>query len=240
MELKPLGAVQPQELNLQQQQQQAGQPQPQVVVVEQVPQAQPQQAVQPAVVPQMFAPTVETGESPKTVDRATEKANEIVSEVFGQAVVHTIATDDEVKKELLDTAKKVVQDKASTIGDKAELESKAQHFLKHEDACGIFGYDEKTTSKFHVKVMAAWVFVLNTIYIFTIGGLIVAPVSFILHKIKVVIKKTWLALILALLVYLLIVVGIPLLTKWLVDLGVRQPDAGEAEQALAMLGAMFR
>ncbi len=191
-------------------------------------------------VPQMFSPSVSLGEAPKGVDKATAKADEIVGEVFGQAVVHTIATDDEVKKQLLSTAKQVVQDKASTIGDKAELESKAQHFLKHEDACTIFGYDEKTTSKFHVKVMATWVFILNTLYIFTIGGLVVAPISFIMHKIKVVIKKTWLAFLLAFLVYLLITVGIPLLTKWLVDLGIKSPDVQAGAEVLAMIGAFFR
>ena len=133
--------------------------------------------------------------------------------------------DDGVKKQLLDTAKQVVQDRASTIGDKAELESKAQHFLKHEDACAIFGYDEKTTSRFHVKVMAVWAFVLNTIYIFTIGGIVVAPVSFILHKLKVVIKKTWLAILLAIFIYLLIAVGIPALTVYVIPL--LTPEAEE-------------
>lgn len=236
MELKPIGATEVRELDTQNQQTETSVAQPvaREVVIEHQAQT-PAQAQQQ--VPQMFSPTMNLADTPKGIDKATEKADEIVSEVFGQAVVHTIATDDTVKKQLLDTAKQVIQDRASTIGDKAEMESKAQHFLKHEDACGIFGYDEKTTSKFHVKVMAAWVFILNTIYIFTIGGLIVAPVSFILHKIKVVIKKTWLALLLALLVYLLIVVGIPLLTKWLVDIGVTKPE--DATSSIAAVLNLF-
>lgn len=168
-----------------------------------------QQPAQPVQVPKIdFVPKTHESDVPVTVDKATEKANEIVGEVFGQAVMHTVVTDD-VREQLLSTAKKVVQDKAETIADAAEKENKAQHFKKHEDACNYFGYDEQTTSKFHVKAMAFWAFVLNTIYIFTIGYFVVAPVSFILKKLVVVVKKTWVAVLLALLIYLFIVVGIP-------------------------------
>jgi hypothetical protein len=144
------------------------------------------------------------------IEAATSKVNEVVTEIFGQAVVHTVREDDEVRQHLLDTAKRVVADKTNTIGDMAETESKAYNFEKHLDACTYFGYDEKTTSKFHVKVMAVWAFILNTIYIFTVGLFIVSPLSFIARKLKVVIKHTWLVVVLALLIYL-VVLAIPTL-----------------------------
>ena len=172
-----------------------------------------QQAATPQVVPTVFAPNISAEvEMPKGIDKATQKADEIVSEVFGQAVVHTVSTDETVQQQLLETAKQVVQDKTSAIADKASAESTAQHFLKHEDACGYFGYDEKTTTKFHVNLMAAIIFVLNTIYICSIGLLVVAPLSFILSKLRVIIKKTWLAVIFAFIIYLLIV-----LSPWIVS-----------------------
>lgn len=159
-------------------------------------------------IPNVFTPELKKVDAtPKGIDKATEKADEIVGEVFGQAVVHNVSTDEEVQQQLLDTAKQVVQDKVSAIADKASAESTAQHFLKHEDACGYFGYDEKTTTKFHVNMMASIIFVLNTIYICTIGLLVVAPLSFILSKLRVIIKKTWLAVILAFTIYFLIVLS---------------------------------
>ena len=144
------------------------------------------------------------------IEAATSKVNEVVTEIFSQAVVHTVREDDEIRQHLLNTAKQVVADKTNTIADMAETESKAYNFTKHLDACTYFGYDEKTTSKFHVKVMSVWAFILNTIYIFTVGLFIVSPLAFIARKLKVVIKHTWLVVVLALLIYLL-VLAIPTL-----------------------------
>ena len=149
-----------------------------------------------------------------TIEAAESRANEVVAEVFGQAVVHTVVNDEGIQEKLLNTAQSVVENKAEVLANRAEQESKASFIDKHSDACFYFGYDDKTTSKFHVKMMAAWIFFLNTIYICTIGFLIVAPIAFILRKIKVVIKKTWVAVLLALLVYFLIL-AIPILVDWL-------------------------
>lgn len=149
-----------------------------------------------------------------TIEAAESRANEVVAEVFGQAVVHTVVNDEGIQEKLLNTAQTVVENKAEVLANRAEKESKASFIDKHSDACFYFGYDDTTTSKFHVKMMAFWIFVLNTVYICTIGFLVVAPISFILRKLKVIIKKTWLAIILALLIYFLIL-AIPLIVDWL-------------------------
>lgn len=150
-----------------------------------------------------------------TIEAAESRANEVVAEVFGQAVAHTVVNDEGIQDKLLNTAHAVVENKAEVLANKAEKESKASFIEKHSDACFYFGYDDTTTSKFHVKAMAFWIFVLNTIYIFSIGFFIVSPISFILRKLKVIIKKTWVAIVLALLIYFLIL-AIPLVVSWLV------------------------
>lgn len=149
-----------------------------------------------------------------TIEAAESRANEVVAEVFGQAVVHTVVNDESIQEKLLNTAQTVVENKAEVLANRAEKESKASFIDKHSDACFYFGYDDTTTSKFHVKMMAFWIFVLNTVYICTIGFIVVAPISFILRKLKVIIKKTWVAIILALLIYFLIL-AIPLIVDWL-------------------------
>lgn len=150
-----------------------------------------------------------------TIEAAESRANEVVAEVFGQAVVHTVVNNEDIQDKLLDTAHAVVENKAEVLANRAEKESKASFIEKHSDACFYFGYDDTTTSKFHVKLMAFWIFVLNTIYIFTVGFFVVSPISFILRKLKVIIKKTWVAIILALLIYFL-VLAIPIFVSWLV------------------------
>lgn len=160
----------------------------------------------------IFKPT--NLDAPKGIEQAMDVANKVTGEAFGQAMMYTVKTDEDMQRQLLTTAKQVIKDKTESIADMAETERKEKFFDKNADACNYFGYEEKTTAKFHVKAMAFWAFVLNSIYIFTIGYFVVAPITFILTKIKVVVKKTWLAFVLALIVYLL-VIGVPVLLAWL-------------------------
>lgn len=153
-------------------------------------------------------------EAPKGVEQAMAVADKVTGEAFGQAMVYTVQADDEMQDKLLSTAKQVIHDKTDSIADMAQTERKAKFFDKNADACQYFGYEEKTTAKFHVKAMAFWAFILNSIYIFTLGYFVVAPISFILTKIKVVVKKTWLAFLFALIAYL-VIVGLPILITWL-------------------------
>lgn len=168
--------------------------------------------VQPNAVPtQVFEAKVQ---KPQDADHV----GEVVDQIFTQAVVHTVTTDDTVKENLLNTAKQVVTDKAEAIKSKAETESKAAYFDSHKDACTIFGYDEKTTAKSHVKIMKAWAYILNTIYIFTVGFFVVSPITFICKKLKVIIKQAWLAVVVAVIIYLCITL-VPILIAYLKGLG---------------------
>lgn len=169
------------------------------------------------------APLVDFSPKPKEIapapevsplQRSSDEVSELVGDIFKGAVVSTVQNDDEVKQDILDTAKTVVTNKTEVLKNMAEKESKAAFFENNEAACQYFGYDEKTTSKTHVKIMAFWSFVLNTIYIFTIGFFVIAPITFICKKIKVVIKHIWVAAVLAILIYLAIIL-IPVLTTTL-------------------------
>ena len=152
--------------------------------------------------------------APQGVEQAMDIANKVTGEAFGQAMMHTVQHDPDMQDKLLLTAKQVIRDKTDSISDMASTERTAKFFEKNEDACTYFGYDEKTTNKFHVKAMAAWAFILNTIYIFSVGFLIVAPIAFILKKLSVVIKKTWVAVIVAIVIYALIV-SVPILIAFI-------------------------
>ena len=152
---------------------------------------------------------VESSEAEKT----SSKAGSLVASLFEEAVLHTVSTDDEVKKEILDTAKQAVKDKTEAIKNQTDKESKEAYFDNNNDACKYFGYDEKTTSKFHVKLMAFWSAILNTLYICTFGFLIVSPLTFLCKKVKVIIKQTWAAFLLALFIYLLVIMS-PVIVKW--------------------------
>lgn len=143
-----------------------------------------------------------------------DQAGALVNEALGAGIVHKVKTDDTVKEKILKTADECVDahlDVAKSNADKARKEA---YFEANRDACTYFGYDGKTTSKSHIKMMKAWAWFFNTLYILTIGFFVVAPISFFFHKIRVVIKHTWVVLLLAILIYVAIV-GTPFLVAWL-------------------------
>lgn len=98
---------------------------------------------------------------------------------------------------------------------KSRNEDDGRHLLRDADDCRYFGYDEETVSKFHFVMMAVWTFLLNTLYIITVGGLIVAPITFMIKKFNKVVNRRWLSVLLSCLVYL-VIVGALILTICLV------------------------
>lgn len=149
-----------------------------------------------------------------TTQTAQDKAGELVESAFQQAVVHKVATDEAVQTELLDSAGKVIKNKTSAIRERADQEEKEAYFNNRKGACDCFGYNEATTPKWAVNVMNIWHNVMTALWLF-IGFFTFAPVTFVAKKITVIFKKTWLAVLVALVLYLAVTVGIPLLTVYL-------------------------
>lgn len=161
-------------------------------------------------------PAISFDDQPKKQEeaKAHDTAGELVESAFNQAVVHRVATDENVKNELLDSAGKVIKNKTNAIKERAEQEEKEAYFNNRKGACDCFGYDEATTEKWAVNFMNLWHNVMTAIWIF-VGCFTFAPITFVAKKIKVIFKKTWIAVTLAVFIYLLVAVGIPLLTGYL-------------------------
>lgn len=85
-----------------------------------------------------------------------------------------------------------------------EPKKSARHLFRDTEDCNYFGYDESTITKFHLILIAIWTFLLNTLYIFTIGGLVVAPITFMMRRFNKVVERRWVSLILACTVYAVI------------------------------------
>lgn len=167
-------------------------------------------AVSEADVPVInFDKKTEDAQPPATVDRATE----LIETAFNQAVVHKVQTDETVQEELLETADTVIHNKMNTIKSRADQEDKETHFNNKKGACECFGYNETTTEKWAVNVMNFWHNIMTAIWLF-IGFFTFAPVTFVAKKIVVIFKKSWLAVVIAILLYLA-VVSIPVVVGFL-------------------------
>lgn len=144
------------------------------------------------------------------VQKPQDEAGDLVQNVFNQAVVTKVTEDQELQGEILDTAKKYTKTKMDIVKNKVDKEDKEAYFDNNAAACDCFGYNEKTTEKWAVKWMKGWHNVMNGIWII-IGFFTYAPITFIAKKITVIFKKTWLAVLLAILLYL----GLTLSPLWL-------------------------
>ena len=147
-----------------------------------------------------------------------DKATEIVEEALSQAIVHRVVSDDNVQKELYDGANSIIKSKVNAIKAQAEKEDKESQFNNKKGVCDCFGCNEAVTPKWAIAVMSAWNHIMTAIWI-VIGFFTFAPVTFVAKKITVIFKKTWVAMLLAILIYF-IVLATPIAASVLKSKGI--------------------
>lgn len=142
-------------------------------------------------------------EKPKeeTQEVHTDKKNELVEQMFEQAVVHQVANDEDLKDEVLDTAKQYTTTKMQTIKTNVNTEFLEANFNNKKDACESYGFNEKTTPLWATKVMSWGYNIMLAIWLF-VGSFTFMPVIFITKKMAVGLKRTWIAILFALIIYL--------------------------------------
>lgn len=163
----------------------------------------------------IFTPKIpETHEDPALTEsrKGSSAAGEMVTEIFKQGVVHTVANDQEVQKKILDTAKGVVGDKVDALKQQSLKEVQASTFDANRDACENYGIERDVPIwKINMmKVGSAFWFIIYFIF----ATLTVAPITIFLKGLSGAIKKVWLAAVVAVLFYLLLAVGVPLLVHY--------------------------
>lgn len=141
---------------------------------------------------------------------ANDRASQLVESAFSQAIINQVNESKELQEELLDSADAVVRNKVNAIKSRADAEDKEAHFNNKKGACECFGYNETTTEKWAVNTMNVWHNIMTAIWLF-IGFFTFAPITFIAKKIAVIFKKAWLAVLLAVIIYLAVIL-VPLLT----------------------------
>lgn len=140
-------------------------------------------------------------EQPIAEVKEPDKNQQLVEGMFNQAILHEVANNEELKENVLDAAKVYVDTEMQTIKTKVDTKNKEAVFDNNKDACESYGFNEKTTPKWAVGFMRWGYNVILAIWLF-IGSFTFMPVIFVAKKISVGIKKTWLAGLIALLIYL--------------------------------------
>lgn len=132
------------------------------------------------------------------------KAGDMVEQAFNAAVVATVANNEKVQSEIVEGAEQVISNKTKAIKAQAEMEAKEAHFNNKKGACECFGFNETTTEKWAVNLMAIWHNIATAVWII-IGMFTFAPIIFFAKKVSVIIKRVWLAVLLGIFIYAAVV-----------------------------------
>lgn len=146
----------------------------------------------------MFA---ETNDINSVIPAEKSTKDKLVDNMFEQAVIHEVATNKELKDKVLDTAKVYTETKMQTIATDVDTEHKEAVFNNKKDACESYGFNEKRTPIWAIKFMSFGYNIMLAIWLF-IGTFTFMPIIFVAKKISVGIKSTWIAGVVAVLLYL--------------------------------------
>lgn len=148
-------------------------------------------------------------ENEKNAIIKAEENLSLVDRGVDAAIIHKIANDDEVKSRMLSTASDIINNKLDEKQQDSERDKKRAALKNNKDACDLYGIDEKTVPIWVVKIAKIvqdfWYIVWIIIGFFT-----TAPIVFLSKKISVVFKRTWVAVLLAVIIYLAVVL-VPLI-----------------------------
>lgn len=139
--------------------------------------------------------------SKKEQTKEEDSKDKLVKTMFEQAVIAKVQTDENLQQRVLNTANTFVDTKMKTIEKDVDTEHKEANFNNKKDACESYGFNEKTTPIWATNVMNWGYNVMLAIWLF-IGTFTFMPIIFVMKKINVGLKRTWLALIFALMLYL--------------------------------------
>lgn len=125
----------------------------------------------------------------------------LVQEMFKDGIKYQVANNQELQEQVLETAKTYTTTKMQIIQTDVDTEYKEAVFNNRKDACESYGFNEKTTPVWATKVMSIGYSIMLAIWLL-VGSFTFMPVIFIAKKMAVGLKKTWIAVIFALLIYL--------------------------------------
>lgn len=127
-------------------------------------------------------------------------ASDLIEQGIGYTVVQKIQTDTDIQEKIGQTANRMIDNKLVEKANETERQKKEEVFKNNKDACDLYGIDEKTVPVWVVKsakvVQNFWYLIWLIVGFFT-----TAPVVFLSKKIAVVFKKTWVSVLLALIIY---------------------------------------
>ena len=149
----------------------------------------------------------------------TNKTKEIITKVHEQATIDIVKNDKEVQQKILDKAHTSIDRELDTLDQVEKERNQKATYDANREACEIFGID-KDVATWKVKLMRFGDNIWFLVY-YVVAFVTIAPINRFAKGIKAFIKQSWLVIIVAILMWALIFVGIPIITAWLIQMGYK-------------------
>lgn len=133
--------------------------------------------------------------------KETDEKNELIQDMFKDGIRFQVANNKELQDNVLETAETYTKTKMQEIKTNVDTELKEAVFNNKKDACESYGFSEKTTPIWATKLMSIGYSIMLAIWLF-IGTFTFMPIIFIAKKMSVGLKKTWIAVVFSIILYL--------------------------------------
>lgn len=140
-------------------------------------------------------------------------ATDVVRALQNARTIEEANTNVEVQEKITQNAKKLIDTTMKVVSNESAEELNKSHFKLHKSASQMYGYNEERPrwQQNMMRVGAAFWFIVY----FIVATVTVCPLGVFFDVFKNIFKKGWLSMIVAIIVYLVIVVGIPFLTTFI-------------------------
>lgn len=132
---------------------------------------------------------------------------EIIDTLKKAAVVNEVQNDDKTKNDIMKHAHKTIANRLEEISAKNSKDAQVAYFEANKDACVCYGI-ERQVPIWQTRLMkfghSFWFFIY-----WVVATLTICPVNVFAKGLKAFFKHSWLAITLAILLYLFIAFGIP-------------------------------
>jgi len=150
-------------------------------------------------------PPKEVQELPKE----KSEAQEIVGEIHKAAIVETVKSSQQVQKKVVEQAQKTIDNELESLEYENKTRKQRVAYDANKEACKNYGIDDSVPT-WQVQLMKVGSGFWFVIY-FLFATVTIAPVNIFFKGINAFIKNNYVVFVFAILAYLIIVVGIPLL-----------------------------
>lgn len=149
------------------------------------------------------------------VKKEEQESKTLITQVFDQAKMAVIQNDDVIKDEILQNAKKDIKTEVQTLSTQTSIKNKNANYQRNKEACKLFGFKDDSNVENWQQRLMVWGYNFWFCIYYVLAFPTIAPITFLFSKIQGCIKQTWLSITLAIIVYCVVSIGLPILISGL-------------------------